>query len=343
MVVVALIVGAALGWAGRTLLAPPDPLPAGRSYALVAVEEGDVSRSLNLNASAQWRTGPAVVNGASGVVTQRRVRPGGRVEVGDVVYTVDLRPVVAMAGHVPLFRDLATGDEGADVRQLQRFLTAVNVRHAAPTGTFDAVTADEVRQWQREVGLTETGIFEAASAVVVRALPDALAWTADSAVGTHVEPGTVVAHVLSAQPAFHIVLPEGQRRLVTPGMAVTIHTGGSTWAARLGAIGEVGEDGSATAALAPAAGKNSICGTECRQIPLTGNGALPATIVVIPAQHGPVVPTAALAVADDGSTALIDQSGRQLPVTVVASAAGQALVTGVEPGVAVRVPAGVAG
>lgn len=343
LVVVGLALGVMLGWAGRTLLAPPDPLPAGRSYAMVAVEEGEVARSLNLNATAGWRSGPAVVNGASGTMTQRSARPGTLVKTGDVVYTVDLHPVAAMAGRVPMFRDLSAGDQGTDVRQLQRFLVAVQARQTAPTGRFDAATAAEVQRWQRDVGLPVTGTFARDSVVVIRSLPGVLAWTDEATVGATVEPGTVVAHLLSAEPTFRIVLPEGQRRLVQPGMPVSIHHGDSTWTARLGEVGEVGEDGSATAALVPAEGASSICGTECGDVPLTGDGSLPVTIVVIAPQRGLVVPTAALAVGDDGSTALVDEAGRQVPVTVVASASGQALVTGATPGLRVRVPAGEAG
>lgn len=166
-----------------------------------------------------------------------------------------------------------------------------------------------------------------------------LAWTDEATVGARVEPGTVVAHLVAAEPTFRVVLPEGQRRLVAPGMAVSIEHRDGTWAARLGAVGEVGEDGSATAVLVPAEGADSICDTECGEVPLTGDGSLPASIVVIAPQRGLVVPTAALAVGDDGSTALVDEAGRQVPVTVVVSASGQALVTGASPGLLVRVPA----
>lgn len=68
-----------------------------------------------------------------------------------------------------------------------------------------------------------------------------------------------------------------------------------------------------------------------------------ARITVIARQSGTVVPTAALAVGADGSSAVVEPDGSVIPVTVLASAGGQALVEGVEEGTRVRVPADQAG
>ena len=47
---------------------------------------------------------------------------GDKVDCGDVLYRVDDDPVLLLCGTVPAYRDLDIGDEGKDVRQLNRNL-----------------------------------------------------------------------------------------------------------------------------------------------------------------------------------------------------------------------------
>lgn len=330
--------GVGVGWAGRSLLLPRPALSEGAQFSTVVVEEGTVQRSLDLSAAARWSGGPPVLNSATGVVTEHTLRSGERVNAGDVLYTVDLHPVVAIEGKVPVFRDLVPGSEGKDVSQFQAFLRMAGQRREGPSGRFDGVTVRQVSSWQRASGVPATGKVLARSLVVVPSLPGVLSWGASGAVGARVGPGSAVAQIIPPQPQFSMVLPENQRGLVRPGMAVTIRTEGATWLARLGAVGQPDPDGSATASLLPPKGERSICKGQCHQIPLSGHGSLTSTVVVIPPQSGPVVPTAALAVAPGGSAVVVTRAGRRVPVRVVASASGRALVTGIEVGQHVRVP-----
>lgn len=334
------LAGVGLGWAGRTLLLPPPPLPQGQQYTTVTVQRSTVQRSLNLSASAKWSGGPQVVNSASGVITEHKRSSGERIKAGNILYTVDLQPVVVIEGTIPVFRDLVPGYEGKDVRQLQAFLQAAGQRSDQPTGRFDNATLREVKSWQRDSGLPVTGTVPMRLLVVVPTLPGVLSWGSGGAVGARVGPSAVVAQIVPPQPSFSMVLPENQRGLARPGMAVTIRRAEITWDARLGTIGEAGPDGSATATLLPVQGQKSICGDECSRIPLAGDGSLPSSLVVVPAQSGPVIPTAALAVGTDGGTVVVAEDGRTLPVRVVASASGLALVSGVEVGQRVRVHGG---
>lgn len=342
LLVVAALVAAAgvLGvWAGRTLLAPPAPLPAGRTFSVVTVADGALERSLSLNVAARWSGGASVVNEVSGRLTQLRAKGGRSVATGDVLYTVDLKPVVVAAGRVPAFRDLGPGARGADVRQLQELLVERGFRSSAPDGVFGAGTASQVRAWQRDLGLEVTGRVEAGRVVFVPALPGVLAWGEDGRVGARLGPGTAVARILPAAPAFTMTVPANQLTLVRTGMSVAIAPGdGPDWQARVGQIGEPGDDGSALAALVPASGR-SVCGATCARVPVAGSGALPAAVTVVPRQEGAVLPTAALAVGVDGRTAVVREDGSRVPVVVKASTGGQVLVTGVAVGERVRVSA----
>ena len=339
--VVGVVAGVA-GWSARALLAPPAPLPRGAEYAVVEVVVGEIERGLNLNAAAAWSGGPSVVNAASGTVTEVRAGSGEPVESGSVLYTVDLSPVVIAAGSVPAFRLLALGARGADVRQLQELLAGEGQR-VVVDGAFGAGTVRAVKAWQKSLGVTQTGEVALGSVVFVPTLPGVFAWADDVVVGAAVAPGMVVGRLLPAEPVFTMTLPPNQRTLVEPGMPVTIFTGEGQWRGRLGSVGEPDESGSAVAAIVPVEGAESVCGEQCAAIPPGGEGALRARITVIARQSGTVVPTAALAVGADGSSAVVEPDGSVIPVTVLASASGQALVDGVEEGTRVRVPADQAG
>ena len=76
----------------------------------------------------------------SGVLTSLEVAVGVRVEAGDVVATVDDRPIVAMTADAPLHRDLRRGDAGPDVRRLQAFLGQLGLLAGEPDGQFGPQT-----------------------------------------------------------------------------------------------------------------------------------------------------------------------------------------------------------
>ncbi len=354
--VVLVVVGLVLGWATSTLFRPPPPLPQGAAYSVVAVREGELSRSVTLNAAAAWRGGDQLVNQAAGVLTQRLVPGGEEVSSGDVVYTVDLAPVVVAVGDVPAFRDLVPGSRGEDVRQLQQMLVATGHRSAVPDGRFDSATVGEYREWQRASGIPVTGTAPLGSLVFVSRLPAVVGWNdaatavdgefstdAQGVVGTRLTEGDAVAQLLPPVPSFAIDLPTGQRRLVDPGMSVSLSLGQHTWNAVVESVAAPRDDGSAMATLAAVGDEESICGEECGAIPIAGEGSIRATITVLAPKSGPIVPTAALAVAADGSTAVVDREGETIPVTVLATVGGQALVEGVAAGTEVRAPGEVSG
>lgn len=350
--VVALALGLVFGWAASTLFNPPPPLPEGARYSVVEVREGELSRTVSLNAAASWSGGEPLVNQAAGVLTQRLIASGETVNSGDVVYTVDLAPVAVAVGDVPAFRDLELGVRGADVSQLQQMLIATGHRTAEPDGYFDWNTLEQYRAWQRAAGNSATGTAPLGSILFVSRLPAVVGWNdvaqtgADGSpstdvkgvVGTRLAEGDAVAQFLPPVPSFSIDLPTGQRRLVEVGAAVTLTLGQYQWSAVVASIATPREDGSAVATLAPVVGAESICGEDCAAIPISGVGSIGATITVLAPTPGLIVPSAALAVAADGSTAVVSEEGETIPVTVIAVVGGQALIEGAPAGTRVRAP-----
>ncbi|MDR1293818.1 MAG: hypothetical protein LBK59_02480 [Bifidobacteriaceae bacterium] len=115
-----------------------------------------------------------------GIVTRLPVEAGESVASGGVVAGVAGRPLFVLPGTVPAYRDIVPGDEGVDVRQVQKAL--VDLGHLdgeGETGSFDVSTQRSVREFYRSAGykawttedlLAETGSFiEAAEATVTSA------------------------------------------------------------------------------------------------------------------------------------------------------------------------------
>lgn len=222
---------------------------------------------------------------------------------------------------------------------MQALLRTVGVRSAEPNGIYDAATSAQVRQWQRAVGLPVTGTVELGQIDFVPHLPGVLDWAEQARAGTTLSPGTVIARILPAEPVFTVTLAQNQTALVAPGASVQLHVGAQPWKARIGTIGRPNQEGAVVATIVPAEGASSICAAECAQIPPAGSAAITAQVIVVPTREGVVVPAAALAVGTDGATAVLTASGTRTPVTVVAAAGGRAVVTGLDAGTSVRVPA----
>lgn len=79
------------------------------------------------------------------IVTALPLLPGADVTEGSVVLEVSGRPVFAISGELPTYRDLAVGSSGPDVVQLQQALKRLGLLDASLTeGTLGAETAQAV-------------------------------------------------------------------------------------------------------------------------------------------------------------------------------------------------------
>jgi membrane fusion protein, multidrug efflux system len=94
-----------------------------------------------------------------GVITNMPLA-GDVIGRGQPIYRVDNAPVVLMYGAVAAYRPLGPGATGADVRQLEANLTVLGYHGFTVDDTYSASTATAVKQWQEDLGLTETGRVE---------------------------------------------------------------------------------------------------------------------------------------------------------------------------------------
>ena len=132
---------------------------------------------------------------------------GDTIERGDVVAWVDDIPVVALYGDIPMWRDLADGDEGADVRQLETNLVRLGYDpddDVVIDDEFDDDTEDMVEAWQEDLGREETGTVGVGDVVVLPGPSDVVSVPA---VGSSTAGDTVVQ--LEA-PAHHVDVVAGR-------------------------------------------------------------------------------------------------------------------------------------
>lgn len=117
-----LVVGAALGGSLVVLFVPaaaPASLASDRALETVApsvTEFGDpheVKVALTVDSTSGLRSP------VSGVLTSLSCGPGQQLASGTAPFTVNGAPVVGLATAIPLWRDIAVGDEGVDVSSLE--------------------------------------------------------------------------------------------------------------------------------------------------------------------------------------------------------------------------------
>ncbi len=333
----ALVVGVGGGWAAKSLLTPPAPLPSAAGYVLATATEDTVSRSLSLDAKATWAGGTQVAGGLPGTVTSVKVKGATTVRAGQAVFDVDLVPVVLAQGAVPAFRDLKAGDSGADVTQLQRFLATVNGATGPVDGRFGSSLTAQVKAWQKSLGVPATGVVAKGALLFVPALPAVMSVSSDVRVGAAAPVGVAALKVLPSAPSFSVLLPTNQAGMTKPGMTVRLTYRQTAWVGKVTSLGAPGDDGSVLAAIGPVAGATSVCATSCSVIPPAGATA-GAAIEVVPATTGVTVPSQALVVGADGTAAVLDAQGHSVPVTVRATSGGLAVVDGLAEGRQIRVP-----
>lgn len=105
--------------------------------------------------------------GASGRVTGMSVSGGDTLNSNQRLMTLDGRPVVAVMGVAPFWRDLSSGARGDDVAALQMFLADLDLLAFEPDGRFGSLTEQALETWQEEHGMRDPdGVLKMGDTVV---------------------------------------------------------------------------------------------------------------------------------------------------------------------------------
>ncbi|MCL1899177.1 MAG: peptidoglycan-binding protein, partial [Promicromonosporaceae bacterium] len=245
---------AAAGWVTFALVAGAAGVLAGRGFAADEAEQvveapvshevtvGTVGHEVRFEAQGSWPMAPLVWATQGGVVTSVDLPDSGRVEAGDQLLSVALRPVVAVPGEVPASRDLTVGTRGPDVRQLQEFL--VDQEHLAvePDGVFRDHTRRAVVAWQREVGFPADGVVRLGDVAFFAELPAWVTLSPGVAVGAGVGAGQPLMEGAIGSAVVEIVTSPEQAALLPEPKALLAQVAGHSWPGRLG-VPATGADG----------------------------------------------------------------------------------------------------
>ncbi|MCC6435677.1 MAG: peptidoglycan-binding protein [Acidimicrobiales bacterium] len=162
------VIAATAGWvAGRTIRSPASaaanaaaPAP---SRITVPVERRALSQNVvvrgdvELADSVQVKVDAAIAGGGPAIVTAAPVAEGSALVEGTLLLEVAERPVVLLAGELPMFRTLSLGSRGDDVAQFEASLARLGFDPGPQDALFDAGTEAAVRAWYTQLGYAPVG------------------------------------------------------------------------------------------------------------------------------------------------------------------------------------------
>lgn len=338
LVLLCLVLLAAAFWAGRVTVGP-SPIDAVEETGapVVTVSTQEVGRSFTLVTTVTQSFAPIAVNSLTGTVTA--VGEPGPVDIGDLLYAVDLVPVRAVPGEVPFYRDLEPGSRGDDVAQIQDALRELGHLGHEADGNFDAATERAVRAWQRESGRPATGSLPHGELVAIPHLPSPV--RLDSTVvgvGLQVAGGETAVTVPAGEPRFVMSVSTAQAQLIPSDATLTVHSGEDSWPAIIAESGP-GDTGTDLVLAAPDGGP--VCGEQCASLSGAESLNLMTDVLLVPARSGPAVPQAAILTGADGRTTVrLAGSGESVEVTVLGVQDGIAVVDGLSDGQEIQLPQG---
>lgn len=326
--VVLLVAVAGTWWAASTVVRPAGAQEEVRTETPVyTVARGEVGVSMSVTGEMSFADGPPGLAGAGGTLTSLDVDPGEPIEAGDVLFTIDLRPVVAAQGAIPAFRDLQAGDGGPDVAQLREFLGLEEGED------FDAATTAAVRAWQDELGIAADGVVRLGDVLFLPSLPTRGYAQDDLVVGSPVTVGQQVITTVQEVPGV-VALPDSTST-VQPGMAARVSIGDEVLEGVLGPA-RTRADGLRAHEVLDADGE-PVCGAPCAEVAsVTTATQVSVEIDVVPTQEGLVVPDAALVLQPDGTTAVRTAEGEVIAVDVAIQGQGVSIVEGVAEGTVIE-------
>jgi peptidoglycan hydrolase-like protein with peptidoglycan-binding domain len=202
-----------------------------------------------------------VINQANGTYTELP-DDGAKVDCGNVFYRVDDKPVLLLCGTVPAYRNLASGDVGNDVRQLNQNLHKLGYDAAAgvavnpDASNFTGQTQKALEALQHDKGVDVTGKLGIDGAVF---LPGPLRIAkVTGQLGGSAQPGSQVLSATSDTLEVQVNLDASQQGDVKPGDRAQITLPGNLPATGkvdlVGTVAQVpaGQNQDAAAATIPA-------------------------------------------------------------------------------------------
>lgn len=268
-----------------------------------------------LQASVTIPDQSALILNATGILTHSECVVGATLSSGQITAHVEEQPILGLATSVPLWRGLTVGDQGEDVKALQRELTRLGFE-VSDDGRYGGQTRDALSMLWKQHGITDRG--RSLDFTQVMWLPETavVVFTCDVHRGQSVGGNQEFAHLTQNPVALTVgSVPEGTidgaRQVTINGVSAELDDHATTDDSAL--LDEVqGTDAYKVSLLTPADG--------ALQIPV--NYELVSPLDVLP------VPPASLG--GGGGQYCIETPHGQVPVSIVASQLGQTFVAPME-------------
>jgi hypothetical protein len=329
------------------------------SYSVVNQAQGSSAGSGSGAAGGSSAGSGGDGGSASGTYTSLPAA-GAVVSQGQVLYAVSGTPVMLLYGSTPAYRDLAEGDAGADVTELNTDLVALGCVTAQELGArsgwdyYTAETADGVAQLQARLGVPQTGSLDLGAAVFLPSAIEVTGYGSGVVLGGLAGAGQVVLTASSTTPQVTVELDAGLQGEVHAGEPVSITLpDGSVTAGVVSSLSTVATSSSPGGSGSGGSGSSGSSATVTVEVSLDDPAAagnlnqapVEVTITTGSVSNALVVPVDALLAQPGGSYAVetIGPGGRHHLVTVTPGlfddAAGLVQVTGnLTPGQEVVVP-----
>ncbi len=160
-IVAAVAVGSTgLGWlAGQQIKSPAEiaseTAPPTPSLITVPIESRTLSSTVIVRGTVTFDEQTQItVTGGEGaaIITRVPLVAGDQLDEGDVIVEVSGRPVIALAGELPVFRNFTPGLEGPDVNQLEAALFRLGFDPGTVDNRYDQATELAVEAFYRQLG-----------------------------------------------------------------------------------------------------------------------------------------------------------------------------------------------
>lgn len=330
--------------AGRISLAGVEQASRGPAVQVSAIEwtvkEERIGRTLRLPGTLRLVDTPGPMLGVGGMLTALPAAGGATVEAGDVIATVDLRPVVAGQGSVPAFRALRAGDSGPDVRQLRAFLCERKaLLSCLPSEKFTPSVKAAVIRWQKALGVAQTGVVQPSDVMWLPLLPAVVRPAATAAVGNRVTADDRPILTASGAPQLEVRLTAAQAELVPNGAPLSFDGVAGRVVGAQAAKGSAVEGEYSEQAMVldvrGADGRAALCPPSGACGAVLGDAlskTVEVAVDVVAPMTGTGVPVRAVLTGADGATYVRLPDGTRVPVEVEATAGGLSIVSGLSVG-----------
>jgi peptidoglycan hydrolase-like protein with peptidoglycan-binding domain len=299
---------------------PPPPAP-----VVAEVESGDLADTVSFNAVVGRSSRQELAVAAAGlvVVTAQPTAVGAEITAGSVLLETNGRPLFALPGAFPFYRDMAQGDTGPDVSQLQSGLAAAGFA-VTVDGRFGSTTMSALKKLYARAGYSPPSAALAAELAAVSSLPAFL--VSGPRVSETISTETRLVLEQGALAATSS-LPAGLVARLEPGMSAEIRVDGTSIAATIQTIGEP-DPGTAESLVA--------VGSDEISPDVLGKDVLVVVTIELVAEDSLIVPSRALTPAGNGPPTVLRQRGdgplEVVPVREVAQLSGLSAIEPIEAG-----------